>query len=142
VLILQEADRREDGLLTERLDGNFSGVQYNIINFDSSTRPIPPTVIVPIRKRDALYEFPHPHGRRVNFDHGDTPWNVVSVRTPRANKRTSLLGEGVNDNALGADTWRRQTSTTNVPVCDTVCVCMCVSAYVSVGKCAHECACV
>lgn len=111
-----EADKREDGHLTERLDGNFSGVQYNILNFDSSARTIPPSIIVPIRKRDTLFEFPHTHGRKVSFDHGDTPWNVVTVRTPRSNKRTNIIGEGALDQSFGADTWRRQTCSTNVPV--------------------------
>ena len=118
---LQEADKREDGHHTERLDGNFSGVQYNILNFDDTIRPIPGSVIVPIKKRDTLYEFPHPHGRRVSYDHGDTPWNVLSARTPRNNKRTSLLGQGINDSSSGGDTWRRQTITTNVPVRPTAC---------------------
>jgi hypothetical protein len=78
--------------------------------------PVPPTVICPVQKRPTLFDFPFPSGRRVKYDHGDTPWNVVSVRTPRANQRTTLMGQGLNDHAVGGDTWRRQTLTNNVPV--------------------------
>ena len=73
---LQEADKREDGRFTHQLDGNFSGVQYNILNFDQNSVSVSPSVIVPIRKRDTLYEFPHPHGRKVNFDHGNRKFSI------------------------------------------------------------------
>ena len=112
-----EADRRDDGVQTERLDGNFSGVQYNIVNFDPhGSRPIPPTTVVPVKKRDTLFDSTDARGRRVAYDHGDTPWNVTSNRTPRANRRTTVHGVGVLDESLGAESWRRQTSTTNLPV--------------------------
>jgi hypothetical protein len=113
-VMLQESDKIEDGHMSERLDGNFSGVQYNILNFNSSP-PIPKTLVVPLKKRVTLFSS-HPSGRRVSFDHGDTPWNVVSMRTPRTNKRTTFNGKGVLDNSWGGDSWRRQTLTTNVPV--------------------------
>ena len=47
---------------------------------------------------------------------GNTPWNIVTARTPRTNKRTAIFGQGINDHCCGADTWRSQTTTTNVPV--------------------------
>ena len=47
---------------------------------------------------------------------GNTPWNIVTARTPRTNKRTAIFGQGVNDHCCGADTWRSQTTTTNIPV--------------------------
>ena len=112
-----EADRRDDGVQTERLDGNFSGVQYNIVNFDPhGTRPIPPTTVVPVKKRDTLFDSTEARGRRAAYEHGDTPWNVTSNRTPRANRRTTVHGVGVLDESLGAESWRRQTLTTNLPV--------------------------
>ena len=57
-----------------------------------------------------------------SFDHGESPWNIVTVRTPRTNKHTTLMGESINDHSFGADAWRRQTSTNNVPVTCQLCL--------------------
>lgn len=81
-----EADRRAAGVLPPRLDFNMSSVRYDIVSFDGRGRAAErpdARLAVPVRRRPSLFSPPPPAGRRVAFDHGDTPYNVVTLRTPR-----------------------------------------------------------
>ncbi len=57
-----EADRISAGTMAPRLDSNFSSVQYDILSHDSTARPIPPEVHVPVKNRVHLFDPPAPAG--------------------------------------------------------------------------------
>lgn len=76
-----EADRIAAGLIPPRLDSNFSSVQYDILTLDQQPQSIDPLVHVPVKNRPYLYDPPAPAGRRVAYDKGEYPYDVVSLRS-------------------------------------------------------------
>jgi hypothetical protein len=61
-------------------------VRYDIVSFDDRGRAAAspdPRLAVPVHRRPALFSPPPPAGRRVAYDLGGTPYNVVTTRTPR-----------------------------------------------------------
>uniref|UniRef100_A0A7S1DH40 EF-hand domain-containing protein n=1 Tax=Hemiselmis andersenii TaxID=464988 RepID=A0A7S1DH40_HEMAN len=74
-----EVDTIEAGTIRHRLDGNFSSVQYDILALDENRRGIHPSVRIPVKQRVALFDPPPPLGRRVAYDRGDCPYDVVNL---------------------------------------------------------------
>lgn len=74
-----EQDRIDAGMVHERLDGNFSSVAYNILSFNPASKPVPPTVRIPVKNRVKLFDPPPPLGRRVAYDRGDSPYDVINL---------------------------------------------------------------
>lgn len=79
-----EADKRDTGRLHPRLDYNFSSVSYDILSFGERVYDPPREhVTVPVKSRPRFFDAPAPHGRRVAYDRGDTPYNITSLESPR-----------------------------------------------------------
>jgi len=80
-----EADKIEAGNLAPRLDGNFSSVNYNPINFSYQLYQPPPQYRDQAvhRLRPGFFDAPPPAGRRVAYDRGYTPYNMISLESPR-----------------------------------------------------------
>lgn len=74
-----EAEKMEKGLIADRLDGNFSSVGYNILSLDPDGKRVPPSVRLPIPSRVQLFDPPPPLGRRVAYDRGDSPYDVINL---------------------------------------------------------------
>ena len=74
-----EAEKIEKGQIPDRLDGNFSSVAYNILSLDPDGKHVPPTVRLPIPSRVKLFDPPPPLGRRIAYDRGDSPYDVINL---------------------------------------------------------------
>lgn len=85
-----EAEQIESGNKPPRLDSNFSSVQYDILCFSSRPKQIDERLKIPMKSRAHLYDHPPPSGRRVAYHHGDTPYDIVTVRTPRSKESTNF----------------------------------------------------
>mmetsp|Transcript_46380 Transcript_46380/g.122915 ORF Transcript_46380/g.122915 Transcript_46380/m.122915 type:complete len:369 (+) Transcript_46380:55-1161(+) len=89
-----EADLIASGRQPPRLDGNFSSVRYDIVHFGDRSGPgfdpDPRLTGIPVHNRLSLYSPPPPAGRRVAYDRGDTPYDLVSLRSPRSSGPVQL----------------------------------------------------
>eukprot|EP00960_Hanusia_phi_P030881 748911-Hanusia_phi.AAC.2 len=91
-----EADKRDEGNVHPRIDFNFSSVgkqlmivdalrslgqvRYDILSFNRPKGEENLSIKLPVKKRPALFDNPMPVGRRVAYDRGDTPWNLISLK--------------------------------------------------------------
>lgn len=78
-----EAERQATGPPPgPRLNLNFSSVRYDILTLGRGGH-VDPSVRVPVKERKTIFDSPYPRGRRTAFDKGDTPFNILSLKSPR-----------------------------------------------------------